>query len=92
MKDFAGNELEIGDKVLICVPGYKHLVWAEVESFGPKMIICSYKVTWSTTGRRENVPRYPNQVVLPLTERTHQAISAESQMTTGTWRDYLRMF
>lgn len=56
MKDMAGNELVPGDRVLICVPSYKHLVWATVQSFGAKMIICSYVPHW----RRDGVPiQYP---------------------------------
>lgn len=66
MKDFAGTELQIGDKVAICVPNYKHLVWAEVVSFGKQMIVCEYQVTWSHD-RKDRVSRYPNQVIFPPT-------------------------
>lgn len=74
MKDFAGNELEVGDKVLICLPYYKHLVWGEVERFTDRMIICSYH---RSSGRRDTVPRHPNQVVLPMTERLKHEIEQD---------------
>lgn len=91
MKDFAGNELEIGDRVLICLPYYKHMVWAEVERFGEQMIVCSYRPNDDPTRYRKTVPRYPNQVVLPLTPRTEHAIALETQSSGDwSWRDFYK--
>jgi hypothetical protein len=63
MRDMAGNEIEVGKDVLICLPGYKHLVWAKVEKIGPKMVTCSYE-RWK--GYMDQTPRFPNQVVVPM--------------------------
>lgn len=63
MQDFAGNELEVGMKVLIVLPGYKHLVWAKIEKIGPKMANCSYE-RWK--GHPGHTPRFPNQIVVPM--------------------------
>lgn len=64
MKDFAGNELHVGQEVAICLPYYKHLVKGWVIKIGPKMVTCGYN-----NGRRDDsTPRYPNQVMaLPIT-------------------------
>jgi hypothetical protein len=42
MKDFFGNELEIGDTVAFNPPVYKGLVKGIVVKFTPKMIKVSY--------------------------------------------------
>lgn len=63
MKDYAGNELEVGMRVLICVPSYKHLVWAVVEKINPQTVTCSYE---RRKDYRNSVPRLPNQVVVPV--------------------------
>jgi hypothetical protein len=92
MKDFAGNELAIGDKVLICLPHYSELVWAEVEKFTEKMIICSYQPNYHNA-RRVTAPRYPSQVIYPLTERVEYAIQAESQSGASyDWREHIRKY
>jgi hypothetical protein len=91
MKDFAGNELAIGDKVLICLPHYSELVWAEVEKFTEKSIICSYLPAYQI--RRITIHRNPSQVIYPLTERVEYAIQAESQSGASyDWREHIRKY
>lgn len=43
MKDFFGNELDLGDKVAITYPGYKFLVNGEVVDFTAKKIRVQYR-------------------------------------------------
>lgn len=60
MKDFAGVELEVGQKVALCLPYYKHLVMGQVEKIGAAMVTCSYY-----RGQYlEKTSRYPNQVMV----------------------------
>jgi len=77
MKDYAGNDLEVGMKVLICVPDYKHLVWATVEKVNPQTVTCRYQVTW-TNDYTKTTARYPNQVVVPM---------PPNLMTTAKWME-----
>lgn len=42
MKDFIGQELEIGDYVALMQPNYRNMVLGKVEKFNPKMIKVSY--------------------------------------------------
>lgn len=60
MQDFAGIELEVGQKVAICLPYYKHLVMGQVEKIGAAMVTCSYK----RNGYPDKTSRYPNQVMV----------------------------
>lgn len=62
MQDLAGNEFEVGQKVLLCLPYYKELVWGTVEKIGPKMVTCSYM----ERDRMQQTPRRPDQVVVPM--------------------------
>ena len=47
MKDFLGNELSVGDKVITIIPNYRGLVLATVIKFTPKKVRVSYKNTWN---------------------------------------------
>jgi len=42
MKDFFGNELEIGDEVAFNPPVYKGIVKGTIVKFTPKMVKVSY--------------------------------------------------
>lgn len=61
MKDFAGVELRVGQKVALCLPYYKHLVKGRVEKIGKEMVTCAY---YDDNQRLKTTPRYPNQVVV----------------------------
>lgn len=65
MKDRAGNELKVGDRVLYLVPGRSTswLEWGMVESFTPKKVRIQpdKKRSWTT----EPVLREPSSVVKP---------------------------
>lgn len=65
MKDRAGNELTIGDKVLYLVPGTSSswLEWGEVDSFTPKKVRVSFINPY--TRKRDTVLRDPRSVVIP---------------------------
>ena len=43
MKDFDGNELQIGDKVAVLPPHYRCMVKGTVIGFTPKQIVIEYK-------------------------------------------------
>lgn len=60
MKDFAGVELEVGQKVALCLPYYKHLTMGRVEKISKQMVTCSYTGPWG----EDKTPRYPDQVVI----------------------------
>ncbi len=67
MKDRAGNELTIGDRVLYLKPGTSSswLVWGTVEGFTPKKV----RVKPDGTGvLNEPVLREPRSVVKPFKE------------------------
>lgn len=63
MKDFAGKEFAVGQKVALCLPYYKHLVEGRVEKIGKQMVTCSYESEWRKD-HRDSTARYPNQVVI----------------------------
>ena len=42
MKDFIGQELEIGDVVAVTEPSYRNLVRATIERFTPKRVVLQY--------------------------------------------------
>lgn len=63
MKDRAGNELTIGDKVLYLIPGTSSswLGWGTVYGFTPKRV-------WITPWDKDvdhNILREPRSVVIP---------------------------
>ena len=43
MKDFFGQQLEIGDSVGVLLKGYRHLVNAKVIQFTPQKVRVEYK-------------------------------------------------
>lgn len=42
MKDFIGQELEIGDVVAVTEPSYRNLIKATVARFTPKRVVLQY--------------------------------------------------
>jgi hypothetical protein len=57
MKDFFGNELQIGDMVALMTPKYRALTDAVVVSFTPLKIRVAYNVTWGKTSIEHIDPR-----------------------------------
>lgn len=66
MKDRAGNELNIGDRVLYLEPGRStsRLVWGTIDSFTPQMVVFGVQKSWGL----EKVRRHPESVVKPFKE------------------------
>lgn len=57
MKDFLGNQLDIGDEVVLTAPQYRHLVKAKVIAFTPKKVRVEYSNTW-TYGAQGQLQEY----------------------------------
>lgn len=66
MKDRAGNNLSVGDKVLYLQAGTStsRLVWGTIDSFTPKMVVFAVQESWGT----EKIRRLPSSVVKPFRE------------------------
>ena len=47
MKDFLGNELAIGDSVVVIAPKYRHFVLARVIKFTPTSARVSFMNDWN---------------------------------------------
>jgi aspartate/methionine/tyrosine aminotransferase len=47
MKDFLGNIIEIGDEVILPVPGYRVLTKAVIIEFTAKKVKVQYNNTWN---------------------------------------------
>lgn len=76
MKDFAGNELEIGQKVICLKAGSSTswMVWGEVIGFTPQKVRINARrtVTYSDNSVRvyDNISlREPKNVVIPMTPK-----------------------
>jgi hypothetical protein len=71
MKDRAGNELTVGDRVLYLVPGTSNsrLEWGTVAGFTKKMVEVEVETRWGL----ETVRRMPASVVLPWVDNAPQA-------------------
>lgn len=91
MKDFAGNELEIGDKVIVLTTGRRvvpHMIWAVVVGFTPQKVRVHIQ---RPNGFSEITVRDPAYVVLPLTPDTLYAIQMELQSSASWgWRDHFK--
>lgn len=59
MRDFLGNELNVGDKVVCIELDYKNLKKATITKITPKTIFVEY----SKWGKMQEVKRYSDQVV-----------------------------
>ncbi len=59
MKDFLGNELNVGDKVVCIELNYKNLVKGEIVKITPKAM----KVLWRRGSREETTLRFSDQVI-----------------------------
>lgn len=59
MKDFLGNQLNVGDKVVCIELNYKNLVRGEVTKITPQAM----RVKWHRGTREEITLRYSDQVV-----------------------------
>lgn len=59
MKDFIGNEVHVGDKVVCIEKDYKNLIPGEIVKLTPKAMKVKYGEGW----REDVVLRYPDQVV-----------------------------
>lgn len=47
MKDFLGNELQIGDEVVLTAPKYRMFTKAKIIAFTPKKVRVQYNNTWN---------------------------------------------
>jgi len=47
VKDFLGNDLALGDEVVLTAPNYRHFVKAKVIKFTPKKVRVEYLNTWN---------------------------------------------
>ena len=47
MKDFLGQEISIGDTVVLTAPEYRHFVKAKVIQFTPKKVRVEFNNTWN---------------------------------------------
>jgi hypothetical protein len=47
MKDFLGQEISIGDTVVLTAPKYRHFVKAKVIQFTPKKVRVEFNNTWN---------------------------------------------
>lgn len=75
MKDFAGNELEVGMKVAMVMPGYKHLVWGTIIKINPQTATCHYE-KWK--GYEDDVVRNSAQLIAPMNPTLQDFIQAEN--------------
>jgi hypothetical protein len=73
VKDRAGTELSIGDRVLFLVAGTSNsrLEWGTVAGFTPKMV----EIEHQSYSGLDTVRRNPNSVVLPMTPTTASTTS-----------------
>lgn len=74
MKDFAGNEIEVGMKVAMIIPSYSHLVWGEVVKINPKTVTCKY-TKWKNY--EDTVARSPEQIIVPMNPLLQDYVQAE---------------
>ena len=65
MKDFLGQEVNVGDKVITTAKNYRSLVKGEVISLAPKSALVEYLNTWNygDPGRVENYRVFGNQFI-----------------------------
>ncbi len=66
MKDRAGNELAVGDRVLYLEPGRSssYLVWGTIDRFTAQRVVFVVEKSWGSRDR--TVP--PDRVVKPFKE------------------------
>lgn len=87
MKDFAGNELEMGDRVIVMTTGL-NFNWARITGLTPKMVRLKFI---QDNGFEYDTTRWPHHVILPLTPDTLYAIQMESQSSASWgWRDHFK--
>jgi len=71
MKDFLGQELELGDTVVTTAKNYRLLVKATIVAFTPKQVRLEYKNTWNGYSEKYNTEEFittPSLVIkIPLT-------------------------
>jgi hypothetical protein len=65
MKDFVGQELEIGDSVVLIAPKYRQFVVAEVIMFTPDKVKVFFRNTWNVSGDSWDTElfQYPDQLL-----------------------------
>jgi hypothetical protein len=65
MQDFIGNELFVGDMVIIVAPNYRSLVLGKVIKFTPVRVKVAYMNTWNygNPGHYQEVLQTPDQVI-----------------------------
>jgi hypothetical protein len=76
MKDFAGNELEIGQKVVCLTTGRRivpKMIFAKVIGFTAKKVQVEIKRSWGI----EQTVREPNNVVVSMTPEVQDQIQAD---------------
>lgn len=65
MKDFLGNTIEVGAKVVFIAPNYRQLVKGEIIKITPKKVLVRYINNWNfSTGTEFEVYQEPQQVVV----------------------------
>jgi len=67
MKDFFGNDLNIGDPVAFCKQGYRELVMGEVIGFTPKQVRVKYKRWSHSTDPDDTYLNYPDFFIKKIT-------------------------
>lgn len=65
MKDYFGQELEIGDRVAFYAPGYRSFTTGTVIKFTPQQIRVEYVNTWNygKDGKEMTYLGYPTQFI-----------------------------
>jgi hypothetical protein len=56
MKDFLGNDLQVGDKVVMLLPNYRSFIYAKIVRFTKCFVIVTYEEKWGAN--RERVSHY----------------------------------
>lgn len=75
MKDFAGNKLEVGQKVICLTAGRSTswMIWGTVVGFTPKKVRLEIKCSWGI----DQTLREPGNLVLPMTPELQDFVQAE---------------
>lgn len=65
MKDFFGNELELGDVVAFYAPGYRSFTEGTIIAFTPKQVRVEYYNTWNyaAPGIKKTYLAYPSMFI-----------------------------
>lgn len=74
MKDFIGNELEVGDKVIFIAPNYRHYAKGIVQRFTKETVVIEYTNTWNyIKGSAMTIKQIPSQVIKAIEHVSNQS-------------------